>query len=310
MPDSPRSSSRGYLIALSATVLWSFTGVLISYLSTNYRLPSLTLAFWRDLFVAFGMAVGLLLFSPARFRPGNVSFRFLLAYGLLLACFNSMWTFSVEYNGAAVATVLAFSSPAFTAILERWILKESLGRYKIIAIGLSILGTVLVSGAYSPSSWQFNLLGIVFGLSTGIFFAGYNLMGKTSANRSLDSWMVLFYSFSIATVFLFLFNLGFNLLTAPGPFSNFFWLGNSAWGWFILFFLGVGPTIGGFGLYTLSMHYLPATTANLIATLEPILTAVWAFFLLHELLTIPQLLGGVLIFSGVILMRWGETRGG
>jgi drug/metabolite transporter (DMT)-like permease len=44
--------SRGYLIALTATVLWSFTGILISYLSKTYALPSLVLAFWRDLFVS------------------------------------------------------------------------------------------------------------------------------------------------------------------------------------------------------------------------------------------------------------------
>jgi len=50
------SYSRGYIIALTATVLWSFTGILISYLSKTYALPSLVLAFWRDLFVSFGMS--------------------------------------------------------------------------------------------------------------------------------------------------------------------------------------------------------------------------------------------------------------
>ena len=56
--------SRGYIIALTATVLWSFTGILISYLSKTYSLPSLVLAFWRDLFVSFGMVVGLLDIQP------------------------------------------------------------------------------------------------------------------------------------------------------------------------------------------------------------------------------------------------------
>ena len=61
-------SSRGFIIALAGTILWSTTGPLISYLSKTYSLPSLVLAFWRDLFVTFGMAVGLLLFSRARFH--------------------------------------------------------------------------------------------------------------------------------------------------------------------------------------------------------------------------------------------------
>jgi drug/metabolite transporter (DMT)-like permease len=101
--------TRGYLIALVATILWSFTGVLISYLSVNYQLPSLVLAFWRDLFVAAGMALALLLLSRARFRLARRHWPFMVIYGLTLSLFNSMWTFSVQYNGAAVATVLAFA---------------------------------------------------------------------------------------------------------------------------------------------------------------------------------------------------------
>src|SRR5690242_8935518 len=60
-------ASRGFMIALIATVLWSTTGPLISYLSKTYSLPSLVLAFWRDLFVSFGMFIGLLIFSRSRF---------------------------------------------------------------------------------------------------------------------------------------------------------------------------------------------------------------------------------------------------
>ena len=77
-------------------------------------------------------------------------------------------------------------------------------------------------------------------------------------------------------------------------------------GWGILFFLGVAPTLGGFGLYTLSIRYLSPTTANLIATLEPAFTAIWAYFLLNEILTGPQLFGSLLVFAGVILLRFTE----
>jgi drug/metabolite transporter (DMT)-like permease len=84
------------------------------------------------------------------------------------------------------------------------------------------------------------------------------------------------------------------------------WLGDSVKGWGILFFLGVAPTLGGFGFYTMSMRFIPATTANLIATLEPVMTAVWAYFFLSELLTGSQLFGGLLILAGVILLRASE----
>jgi drug/metabolite transporter (DMT)-like permease len=298
--------SRGYIIALTATMLWSFTGILISYLSKTYSLPSLVLAFWRDLFVSFGMIVALIAFSHKRFRLDRLHWKFMVAYGFTLAVFNSMWTFSVQYNGAAVATVLAFSSPAMTAILSRLIFKERFNRIKVLSIVLSLIGTVLVSGAHDLSIWKFNPLGIIFGLLTGLFFAFYNLEGKYASDRSIDSWTALLYSFAGATGFLFLFNLIVDGFSGKPLLSDMLWLGNSYIAWGILFFLGIAPTLGGFGLYTLSLRHLAPTTANLIATLEPALTAIWAYFLLNEQLNETQWIGSSLVFTGVILLRWGE----
>lgn len=295
------------MIALTATILWSTTGILISYLSKTYALPSLVLAFWRDFFVSFGMLVGLLIFSRARFHMDRAHWGFIVLYGFTLAVFNSMWTFSVQYNGAAVATVLAFSSPAFTALLSRIVFKEQFSRIKVFSIVLSIVGTTLVAGAYDPSKWQLNAAGIVFGLLTGLFFAIYNLEGKTASDKQIDSWTALLYSFGVASVFLFVFNLSVNALSQQTLFANFMWLGNSVPGWSILFILAVAPTLGGFGLYTLSLRYLSPTVTSLIATLEPALTAIWAYLFLREVLVGPQLIGSLLLFTGVILLRVGET---
>ena len=299
--------SRGYIIALTATVIWSTTGIIISYLSKTYSLPSLVLAFWRDLFVSFGMAVGLLVFSRPLFQLDRKHWGVMVWYGLTLAIFNSMWTFSVQYNGAAVATVMAFSSPAMTAILSRIVLKEQFSRIKIVSILLSLAGIIFVSGAYDPSAWNLNPLGIIFGLLSGLLFAIYNLEGKHASDTHIDSWTALLYSFAWATVFLFFFNLGNDLfLTGKGAFADLLWLGDSVSGWGLLFFLGVAPTLGGFGLYTLSIRYLSPTTSNLIATLEPAFTAIWAYFLLNEVLTGTQLFGGLLVLMGVVLLRFGE----
>jgi len=303
---SQKSFSRGYLIAMIATVLWSTTGILISYLNKTYSLPSLVLAFWRDSFVAFGMVIGLLLFSRSRFRLDRSQWGFMILYGLTLAIFNTMWTFSVQYNGAAVATVLAFSSPALTAILSRLIFKEQFSRIKVLSILLSSVGVILVSGAINPAMWKLNPAGIIFGLLTGLFFAIYNLQGKHASDQSIDSWTALFYSFGAAAIFLFFFNLGADLFTGKSPLSDLMWLGTSLNGWGWLFFLGVAPTLGGFGLYTLSLRYLPPTVSSLIATSEPGLTVIWAYLLFGELLTNMQFIGSMILFSGVILLRLRE----
>lgn len=296
--------SRGYIIALTATIIWSTTAIFISYLNITYQLPSLVLAFWRDLFVSFGMLVGLLLFRRALLHLDHAHWKFMVVYGFVVAIFNSMWTLSVQYNGAAVATVMAFSSPAMTAILSRIIYKETFSTIKIISILLSLAGIVFVSGAYDISVWNLNPLGIIFGLLSGLMFAVYNLQGKAAADRHIDSWTALLYSFAWATVFLFFFNIGSDLFITHKPlFADMLWLGNSLSGWGILFFLGVVPTLGGFGLYSLSIRYLSPTVSNLVATLEPIFTAVWAYLFLNELMTGIQLGGSLLLLFGVILLK-------
>jgi DME family drug/metabolite transporter len=168
------------------------------------------------------------------------------------------------------------------------------------------VGVALVSNAFNVAAWQVNAAGMAFGFATGLAFAFYNLVGKAASNRSIDSWTSLLYSFGGATFFLFIFNLAFDSFSGRPLLGNMLWLGDETFGWFILILLGIGPTLGGFGLYTLSLNYLPATVSNLIATLEPALTAIWAFFLFGEQLTTPQIIGGALVFAGVILLRIRE----
>ena len=308
LQETPSSRlSRGYLICLSATVMWSLTGIFIRYLTEEYQIPPLVLAFWRDLIVALTLAAALFFLSPKRLRIQREHLFFIFVYGFVLSVFNSLWTISVDLNGAAVSTVLAYSSAAFTAILGWWLLKEGLGWVKIAAVVLSLLGCLLVSGAYDLALWQLNPIGIITGLLSGLAFAAYNLFGRTSANRGIFPWTALLHTFFIATLFI----LGYNFLAGWLPegvaSSKLLWQGSSLAGWAILVFLAVGPTIGGFGLYTVSLSYLPASVASIIATLEPVMTTTLAFFLLGERLTPPQWAGSLLIISGVILLR---LRGG
>jgi len=306
MPNASRNPTTGYLIGLAATVFLSFTGILISILSRRYGLPSLVLAFWRDCFVVLGLVAAFATFSRQRFRLDAGHRGFFVLYGLSLALFNAMWTFSVVFNGAAVATVLAFSSPAMTAVLAHYLLGEQINNVRLVSIALSLAGTVLVSGAANPAAWQVNAAGIAFGLLTGFFFACYNVLGKTSTNRSIDPWTTMFYGFGGAIIFLFLFNVASNAIYGQAPLENFLWLGASIGGWALLLLLGVGPTLGGFGLYLVSLGYLPATVANLIGTLEPAFSAMWAYLLFAEQLTVVQLTGSLLVLASVVLLRMGE----
>jgi drug/metabolite transporter (DMT)-like permease len=309
MPNTSHLS-RGYTVALISAAILSTTSILIRYLTQTYHLPALILAFWRDLFVFLTLLPILALGRWSPLRVDRHHLRYLVLYGLMLAIFNSLWTLSVSLNGAAVSTVLAYCSAGFTALLGWWFLKERLGWGKLLAVALSLAGCVLVSGALYPAAWRLNLLGIITGILSGLWYAIYTLMGRSASQRGLNPWTTLVYTFGFAAVFL----LAFNMLSAghiPGAatrLADFLWLGKAWAGWGVLILLAAGPTVAGFGLYNVSLTYLPSSVANLIATLEPAFTAVIAYLLLGERLTRIQTFGGLLILSGVVFLRIYEGR--
>ena len=200
-------TTKGYLFAIIGVTFWSFTGILISYLVTNFEIPALLLAFWRDLFVSIALVAALFLIRRSLLRISASQIKFFVYFGLVLAVFNSIWTLSVKANGAAVATVIAYSSAGFTAILAYFLFKEKLGLPKILAVILSLSGCILVSGAYRPEMWQLDPIGVTAGLLSGLLFAAYSLMGKEAARRKINPWTAMVYSFAFGSVFLLIFNL-------------------------------------------------------------------------------------------------------
>jgi len=302
---SAKALSRGYLIALLSAAILSTTAILIRYLTVRYQLPALVLAFWRDSFVTLTLLPTLALLRPGLLRIERRHLPYLLLYGLVLAAFNSLWTLSVALNGASISTVLAYCSAGFTALLGRWLLDERLDWAKIVAVALSLGGCVLVAEALDPAAWRANPLGILTGILSGLAYAVYSLMGRSAAQRGLNPWTTLLYTFGGAAGFL----LGFNLLLGgilPGAATHpaeLFWLGSALAGWGVLLILAAGPTVAGFGLYNTSLTLLPSSVANLILTTEPVFTALIAYFLLGERLNGIQIGGSLLILAGVAFLR-------
>lgn len=299
------NANKAYWIAVASALFLSTTAIFIRYLTVNYNMPALVLAFWRDLFVVLSLLPVLAIKAPHLLHIDRTHLRFLMSYGLLLAVFNSFWTISVALNGAAVATVLCYCSAAFTAILGKWLLDETLGWIKMLAIVCSLLGCVLVAGAYEAAAWQSNLFGILSGVLAGLAYAAYSLMGRTAGQKGLNPWTTLLYTFGFAALILLLLNLfpRFSLIGKADIPRDLIWLGSSLKGWLVLFLLAAVPTVMGFGLYNVSLQYLPASVVNLIATSEPVFTTIFAYLIFHEQFAGIQWIGSILVIAGVILLR-------
>ncbi len=287
-------SLRGYFLVLLSTMLMSTTGILIKFLLVDFNLEPLALAFLRVLIVASALGLILLLFKRSFFKIKSRHLLYFLLMGVLgVGMHQLLWVTSVQLNGAAVATVLVYIQPTLVAIVSVRFLAETLDRNKIIALILTLVGMILVAQAYDVSTLNVNGFGILVGLGTGFTWAAYALFGRYTSLR-YPAWSSLFYAFFFGALFL----LPLQLLV-----HNTFSLGAQWAGWGILFFLSLGPTLGGFGLYTIGLSQVPASVVTLLGTLEPVFSIIMAYFLFGEVLNVPQLIGAGLILLSVILLR-------
>ena len=303
--DLQTQRTKGLWIGMVGIAIWSLSGVIISYIIHTYGMAPLTLAMWRNFFVVVALVLGLGVYKPIWLRLSAQRMGFYVAYGLVLALFNTIWTISLRENGAAVATVLGYSSAGFTAIIAYFLFREQITPSKAIAIVLSLSGCVMVANALDPVTWALKPAGVITGLLSGVIFSVYTLFGKHGARLGVNVWTSMFASFPFGTIFIFIFNCipGF-----PGSdgFAKAVFPILPTQAWQVLIGLAFGPTLLGFGLYNLSMDYLPATIANLLATTEPVMTALEAYVWLGERMTLTQIIGSLVILSAVFLIQGKE----
>jgi drug/metabolite transporter (DMT)-like permease len=77
--------------------------------------------------------------------------------------------------------------------------------------------------------------------------------------------------------------------------------------WLLAAYLLVFGTIIPYLLITASMQHLPPTSVGIIGMTELVLASLFAWVLLAETLSPPQIVGGLILLTGVILAETART---
>jgi len=206
--------------------------------------------------------------------------------------------------------VLLSTAPALLGIMSWRFLGEEFGARKLVALLITLLGCALVARVYDPALLQVNAVGILCGLGSAFTYALYSILGKVSLSRGYPISTMSFYVYTIGAAGLLL----VALLGAIAGSSNsegldqLFAMGTDLTAWGLLLLLALAQTIGALYAYTAGLRHLEASTASIIATFEPLVAACLAYFVLHETLEWPQLVGGALILLAVILLQVRRPR--
>ena len=189
---------KGYGYIFAAAALWGLIGP-FAKLAFQEGIAPLEVAFWRAVlaWLCFG--------SQAMWqRQVRVAVADLPALGLFsltgVFLFYGSYQLAVQKGGAALASVLLYTAPAWVALMAGFFFKEKMTRIKIVALAATLMGVALVSlgpgGAIGGASGQV-AAAVFFGLVAGFCYSLYYIFGKYFGAK-----------YSAATVFFYILPMG------------------------------------------------------------------------------------------------------
>ena len=213
----------------------------------------------------------------------------LIFSGIFLSLHFASWIASLKYTSVASSVVLVTTHPIFVGIGSWVFFKERLGLNLILGIGLSVIGSGLISYGDMALSKE-ALMGDGLALLGALAASGYFLVGR-KMRRNQDLIAYIFPVYSTAGLVLIVLSFSFR--------QPFFGYSPTTYLFFLL--LAIVPQLIGHTTFNWALKYLPASMVAITILGEPIGSTILAYFVLGEGLTFWKILGGISIFTGILI---------
>jgi drug/metabolite transporter (DMT)-like permease len=293
----------GYAMALAAAALFGVNGSVVK-VALGEDMSAYRLAELRCL---FSFAIFVLIVAVARPERLRVSGRELLYLAIFGACAvvltQLLYVLALRRLKIGVALVLIFLGPLLVALWARFVGKKHHGPRFWVALGLSLVGLVLVVRVWD----RFSLdgLGVAFALCGAAAYALYVLYAEYAVGRR-DPISLLAFGFFFAcllwTVVQPWWSLPWHVLDADVSLQ-----GNLAGAhvpeWALVAWIVLLGTVVPFILVVGALQHLPATRVAISGMLEPVVATVVAYGWLDETLAPAQLVGGALVLAAIALAQ-------
>lgn len=281
------------LAILSTVMLWG-----LSYSSTKYLLESLQaiqIAFYRLIFAVVVLGVSFIAARKGALKRSDIP-RVIIG-----GAFGTFLYFLFENNGlrfttAGTGSLIIATIPVLNVMAGSLFFKEKTTPLRWLGVILSFAGVYLIirsgsTAAFSLANMRGNLL--VFGAACSwVFYTRINepLMQK------YDSITINLYQSVVGLVLL-------GMLAAPSG------LNPAAIGRPVLFnlaYLGIFCSAVAYFLYLYALKSLGAATITTFINLIPVVGVLGGAVILKEAIVAGQLIGGVVVISGVTLVTRSE----
>ncbi|MGH7483205.1 MAG: DMT family transporter [Longimicrobiales bacterium] len=280
MTGTRRPLAGGALVLLAAA-LWATLGIFGKVLEAR-GLAAVELASARACIAALGAGIYLLARDRRALRIRALELPFFILYGVVgFALFQLAFFETLERTTVAIAVALLYTAPAFVVLLSWLTRQEPVARGRLLPLGLVLAGVFLVTGAaWGVATGAASLPGpaVALGLASGLTYALYTVLGKRATRHHAPA-TVLFRVFAVAAVALALFAPPWRIAADHTDSLA------------LLLLLGLLPTLAAYALYARALELLPASTAALLASVEPVIAALLGWAILGEGLGWDRALG-------------------
>ncbi|MBN1980488.1 MAG: DMT family transporter [Chitinivibrionales bacterium] len=294
-----RSVFLAYGAVITAVLIWG-----ISFVATKIALATIPL--YLLIFIRFSISLSLFLLYQA-FRRRWPSFT-LREHGriLLMSLFEPGLYFIFETAGlkmtsAGEASLIIATVPIAILLLSALLYREKIGLIKKLGTAVSIGGiALLVFGAsHGIDSGKGSLVGDLLIVGAVVSAAFYTLLLRDLARKFSPVDLTLM-QIIYGTIFFSPF--------AIAGWGTFDVSAVSSASWIALVYLAILSTLVAFLCYNYGLRTISPIQASLFANCIPIITIAVSSFMIREILTPLQLIGGVLVLGAVFLSNDFSSR--
>lgn len=295
--------------AIITIFIWGITFVSTKYLLKNFSALEI-------LFVRFILAcLGLWIIKPIFFKLENVkdNFWFIVAgiSGIVLYQFTE--NSAISFTTASNVSIIVSICPMWTAIIAQFFLREKhITFFFIIGFIIAITGVFFVS-MNGSSQMHFNPKGDLLALCAAICWGFYSLYVSKINGMKLDKILCIRRVFFYAIIFMIPF-IVYGIIKNDSTSSFYFDVNiernikrfSLFYSWINFCFLGLGASAFCFVAWNVACNTLGTVKVTAGIYMIPVVTIVFAFFILGERLTERGLLGCLLTIIGLIISNKGK----
>ncbi|MGL4483367.1 MAG: DMT family transporter [Anaerovoracaceae bacterium] len=287
-----------YIIGIIGAIAWG-TSFIFSKISLSYLSPAGLMS--GRMIVAVVFMSLLIIFGLIKVKYKRKYFPSLIVLGILQPCLYGLFeAMGIDMTTASESAILIALLPVVTALFNGIFLKEAMTKRQVGFIVLSFVGVVVTTVFSEEFSLGGKVLGYGFLILAVMAGASYTLLTR-KVSKEYSPFEV---TFIMSIVGLIFFNI-FNFADGSGT-NTYITIINNPSLVFILLFLGIVCSVGGFFAFNYMIAHMPAHIATTITISILTVTGVIAgIVFLGEPVTWYKLLGMLVIVASVIGVNLG-----